>query len=128
MDYFDKNSQIMKHFLRPRNVGKINKPDGVGHVGNIYCGDIMELYIKVKDNKIIDAKFKTYGCAAAIASTSALTELVKGKTLKQALAISNKKIREILGEMPKHKYHCTVLAEQALKSAIEDYQKKHEKK
>lgn len=88
------------------------------------CGDIMDFYIKVKDDKIVDAKFLTYGCAAAIASTSVLTELVKGKTIDQALEVSNKKIKEVLGEMPPRKYHCTVLAEQALKAAIEDYQKK----
>lgn len=125
MGCFDEDSQIMEHFLHPRNVGKMDKPDGIGHVGNPMCGDIMDLYIKVKDNKIVDAKFQTYGCAAAIASNSVLTELIKGKTIKQALVISNKKIKQVLGEMPKHKYHCTVLAEQALKSAIEDYQKKH---
>ncbi len=125
MGCFDEDSQIMDHFLHPRNVGKMDKPDATGHVGNPYCGDIMELYLKLEDDKIIDAKFQTFGCGAAIASTSVLTELIKGKTIKQALEISNKKIREILGEMPVHKYHCTVLAEQALKSALEDYQKKH---
>lgn len=127
MGCFDENSQIMEHFLHPRNVGKMDNPDGVGHIGNPMCGDIMELYIKVKNRKIIDAKFLTYGCAAAIASTSVLTELIKGKTVDQVLKISNKKIKQVLGEMPVHKYHCTVLAEQALRSAIEDYQKKHAK-
>ena len=125
MGCFDENSEIMDHFLHPRNVGKLDNPDAIGKVGNMMCGDIMEIYLKVKDNVIEDVKFQTFGCAAAIASTSVLTELVKGKTIDQSLEISNKKIREILGEMPKHKYHCTVLAEQALKSAIEDYQKKH---
>lgn len=124
MGCFDENSQIMDHFLHPRNVGKMDKPDGIGKIGNPLCGDIMELHIKVKDNIITDAKFQTYGCAAAIASTSVLTELVKGKDIKQALKISNQKIKEVLGEMPKHKYHCTILAEQALKAAIKDYQKK----
>jgi len=125
MGCFDENSQIMDHFLHPRNVGKIDNPDGVGKIGNPMCGDIMEFFIKVKDGKIIEAKFQTYGCAAAIASTSILTELIIGKTIDQALKISNRKIREVLGEIPKHKYHCTVLAEQALKAAIEDYKKKY---
>lgn len=128
MGQFDKNSELMDHFLHPRNVGKIADPDGTGKVGNVVCGDIMEIYLKVKDNVIKDVKFQTFGCAAAIASTSVLTELVKGKTVDQALEISNKKIREILGEVPAHKYHCTVLAEQALKDAINDYQKKSEQK
>ncbi|MBU4370149.1 iron-sulfur cluster assembly scaffold protein [Patescibacteria group bacterium] len=121
MGCFDENSEIMEHFFHPRNVGKIDNPDAIGHVGNPKCGDIMDLYLKIKDNIIIDAKFQTYGCAAAIASTSVLTELIKGKSIYEALKISNKKIREVLGEMPPHKYHCTVLAEQALKAAIEDY-------
>lgn len=125
MEQFDKNSELMNHFLHPRNVGKLDNPDAVGKVGNVVCGDIMEIYLKVEDNVIEDVKFQTFGCAAAIASTSVLTELVKGKTIKEALEISNKKIREILGEMPAHKYHCTVLAEQALKDAIENYQKKN---
>lgn len=126
MGCFDEDSKIMEHFLNPRNVGEIKNPDGKGKIGNPTCGDIMEFFIKVKDNKIVEAKFKTYGCAAAIASTSILTELIIGKTIDEALEISNQKIREVLGKMPKHKYHCTVLAEQALKSAIEDYQKRNE--
>jgi len=125
MGCFDENSEIMEHFLHPRNVGKIDEPDAIGKVGNAMCGDIMEIYLKVKDNIIKDIKFQTYGCVAAIASMSVLTEMVKGKSIDEALKISNKKIRELLGEMPKHKYHCTVLAEQALKAAIEDYKKKH---
>ncbi len=128
MGCFDENSEIMDHFLHPRNVGKLDNPDAIGKVGNMMCGDIMEIYLKVKDNVIEDIKFQTFGCAAAIASTSVLTELVKGKIIDQALEISNKKIREILGEMPKHKYHCTVLAEQALKNAIENYKKKRDQK
>lgn len=125
MGCFDEDSKIMEHFLNPRNVGEIKNPDGKGRIGNPTCGDIMEFFIKVEDDKIVDAKFKTYGCAAAIASTSILTELIIGKKIDKALEISNKKIREVLGKIPKHKYHCTVLAEQALKAAIEDYQKKH---
>ncbi|MDD5173158.1 MAG: iron-sulfur cluster assembly scaffold protein [Patescibacteria group bacterium] len=128
MGQFDKNSELMDHFLHPRNVGKLDNPDAIGKVGNITCGDIMEIYLKVENNIIKNIKFQTFGCAAAIASTSVLTELVKGKTLEEALKISSKRIREILGEMPPHKYHCTVLAEQALKDAIENYQKKSEKK
>jgi len=128
MGCFDESGQLMEHFLHPRNVGKIDNADGVGHIGNPMCGDIMDLYIKVEDNKIVDAKFQTYGCAAAIASTSILTELVKGKTIEEALELSSKKIREVLGQMPAHKYHCTVLAEQALKAAIEDYQTKRQEK
>ena len=128
MGCFDENSEIMEHFFHPRNVGKIDNPDAIGKIGNAMCGDIMELYLKIKDSKIIDAKFQTFGCAAAISSTSVLTELIKGKTIDQALKISNKKIREILGKMPPHKYHCTVLAEQALKDAIENYKKKHASK
>ncbi len=128
MGCFDENGQLMEHFLHPRNVGKIENADGIGHIGNPMCGDIMDLYIKVEAHKIVDAKFQTYGCAAAIASTSVLTEMIKGKTIDEALRLSNKKIVEILGKMPAHKYHCTILAEQALKSAINDYQKKHEKK
>ncbi len=124
MKFLEENSQLMDHFLHPRNVGKIDKADGIGNVGNATCGDIMEISLKVKNNIIEDIKFHTYGCAAAISSTSVLTELVKGKTIEKALEISNKKIRDILGEMPKYKYHCTVLAEQALKAAIEDYKKK----
>ena len=125
MGCFDENSEIMEHFFHPRNVGKIDKPDATSKVGNAMCGDIMEIYLKVKDNIIKDIKFQTYGCAVAIASTSVLTELVKEKSIDEALKMSNKKIRELLGEMPKNKYHCTVLAEQALKTAIEDYKKKH---
>ena len=128
MGCFDENSEIMEHFFHPRNVGKMDEPDATGKIGNAMCGDIMEIYLKVKDNVIEDVKFQTYGCAAAIASTSVLTELVKGKSIDEALKISNKKIREILGEMPQHKYHCTVLAEQTLKDAIEDYKKKHKEK
>lgn len=121
---FKENSKIMDHFFHPRNMGVMESPDAMGKIGNPMCGDIMHIYLKIEDNIIKDIKFQTYGCAVAIASTSVLTELVKGKTLAQAKKISNKKIREVLGEMPVHKYHCTILAEQALKSAIENYEKK----
>jgi len=115
------SKKVMDHFKNPRNVGEIENPDGVGHVGNPVCGDIMELYIKVEDEIIVDAKFKTFGCGAAIATSSIVTELVKGKNIKEALKISNKAVAEALDGLPPVKMHCSVLAEEALKSAIEDY-------
>jgi nitrogen fixation NifU-like protein len=122
------NQKVMDHFKNPRNVGEIEKPDGVGHVGNPVCGDIMELYIKVKDDTIVDAKFRTFGCGAAIATSSMVTEMVKGKNLKEALKISNKAVAEALDGLPAVKMHCSVLAEKALKSAVEDYLSKFKKK
>lgn len=121
------SQKVMEHFMHPRNVGQIENPDGVGHVGNPICGDIMELYIKVKDNIIVDAKFKTFGCGAAIATSSMVTELVKGKTIEQALEISNKTVAEALDGLPPVKMHCSMLAEEALKLAIENYLKKQKK-
>jgi nitrogen fixation NifU-like protein len=118
--------KVMDHFLNPRNVGEIPDADGVGSVGNPVCGDIMKLYIKVKDGKIVDAKFKTFGCGAAIATSSMVTELVKGKSLEEALTISNQAVAEALGGLPPVKMHCSVLAEEALKSAIENY-RQHQK-
>ena len=115
------SDKVMEHFKNPRNVGEIDNPDGIGHVGNPVCGDIMELYIKVNDNTIVDAKFKTFGCGAAIATSSMLTEMVKGKSISEALEISNKTVAEALDGLPPIKMHCSVLAEEALKSAIEDY-------
>jgi len=115
------SQKVMEHFMHPRNVGQIENPDGVGHVGNPICGDIMELYIRVKDNIIVDAKFKTFGCGAAIATSSMVTEMVKGKTIEQALKISNKTVAEALDGLPPVKMHCSMLAEDALKLAIEDY-------
>jgi nitrogen fixation NifU-like protein len=115
------SEKVMEHFKNPRNVGEMENPDGVGHVGNPVCGDIMELYIKVTDSIIVDAKFKTFGCGAAIATSSMVTELVKGKSIKEALKISNKAVAEALDGLPPVKMHCSVLAEEALKSAIEDY-------
>jgi nitrogen fixation NifU-like protein len=111
----------MEHFKNPRNVGEMENPDGVGHVGNPVCGDIMELYIKVKDGIIVDAKFRTFGCGAAIATSSMVTEIVKGKSIEEALKISNKAVVEALDGLPPVKVHCSVLAEDALKAAIEDY-------
>ena len=115
------NEKVMEHFKNPRNVGEMENPSGTGHVGNAICGDIMELYIKVKDDIIVDAKFKTFGCGAAIATSSMVTEIVKGKTVEEALKISNKAVAEALGGLPPVKMHCSILAEDALKSAIEDY-------
>ena len=119
-------TKVMEHFMHPRNVGDMPDADGVGHVGNPVCGDIMEMYIKVERDTITDAKFKTFGCGAAIATSSMVTELVKGKSVEEALKISNEEVTEMLGGLPKRKLHCSVLAEEALKSAIEDYRKKLE--
>ena len=115
------SEQVMAHFRNPRNVGEIENADGIGHVGNPVCGDIMELYIKVNGDIIVDAKFKTFGCGAAIATSSMVTELVKGKSVAEALKISNRAVAEALGGLPPIKMHCSVLAEEALKSAIDDY-------
>ncbi len=118
------SKKVQQHLRNPKNVGEIKNPDGVGKVGNPVCGDIMELYIKVKDGVIKNAKFKTFGCGAAIATSSMVTELVKGKTVEEALEISNSAVAKALGGLPPIKMHCSVLAEEALKSAIEDYLKK----
>ena len=115
------SERVMEHFRNPRNVGEIENPDGVGRVGNPVCGDIMELYIKVKDGVITDAKFKTFGCGAAIATSSMVTELVKNRTIDEALKISNWAVAEALGGLPPIKMHCSVLAEEALKKALDDY-------
>ena len=118
------SEKVMEHFKNPRNVGEIENPDGIGHVGNAVCGDVMELYIKVEDGIIVDAKFKTFGCGAAIATSSMVTELVMGKKVEEALKISNRAVAEALGGLPSIKMHCSVLAEEALKSAIDDYMNK----
>ena len=122
------SEKVMDHFKNPRNVGEMENPDGVGYVGNPVCGDIMELYIKVKDGTIVDAKFKTFGCGAAIATSSMVTEMVKGKSIEEALKISNKAVAEALDGLPPVKMHCSVLAEEALKSAIDDYLNKSKSK
>jgi len=122
------SEKVMEHFRNPRNVGEMENPDGVGRVGNPVCGDIMELYIKVKDGIIADAKFKTFGCGAAIATSSMVTEMVKGKSIEEALKISNRTVAEALDGLPPVKMHCSVLAEEALKSAIEDYLNKSKEK
>ncbi len=121
------SEKVMDHFKNPRNVGEITNPDGIGHVGNPVCGDIMELYIKVNNGTIVDAKFKTFGCGAAIATSSMVTEMVKGKTIEEALKISNRAVAEALDGLPPIKMHCSVLAEEALKLAIEDYYSKGKK-
>ena len=118
------SAKVMDHFQNPRNVGEIENPDGVGEIGNPVCGDIMKLYIKVKDNRIIDAKFKTFGCGAAIATSSMITELVKDKTLEEAENISKKTVAEALDGLPAPKMHCSNLAADALHKAIEDYKSK----
>jgi len=117
--------KVMQHFQKPKNYGKIKDADGKGRVGNERCGDIMEVYITVKDNKIKDCKFKTFGCPAAISASDVLCELCKGKTLKQALNITAKDITDYLDGLPKLKTHCSVLGKEALKKAIENYEKKN---
>lgn len=122
------SKKVMDHFLNPRNVGEIKDADGVGEVGNPVCGDIMRMYIKVKDNVITDIKFLTYGCGAAVATSSMVTEMVKGKTIEEALEITNKQVAEALDGLPPIKMHCSILAEEGIKAAIDDYKKKHDKK
>lgn len=116
--------RVMDHFLHPRNTGDIPDASGVGTVGNPICGDIMKMFIKVENDVIVDVKFKTFGCGAAIATSSMVTEMVKGKTIEEALKISNRAVAEALGGLPPVKMHCSVLAEQALRSALADYYKK----
>ncbi len=112
---------VMDHFMHPRNVGSIDNADGVGEVGNAKCGDIMKMYLKIKDGVIEDVKFETFGCGSAIASSSIATEMIKGKTIDEALALTNKDVVDALGGLPAHKLHCSVLAEEAIKSAVKDY-------
>ncbi len=119
------NEKVMAAFQNPKNVGEIEDYDGIGTVGNEVCGDIMQITIKVKDGVITDAKFKTFGCAAAVATSSTATEMVKGLTLDEALKITNKKVVETLEGLPPQKIHCSVLAEEAIKKAIEDYRSRH---
>ena len=116
---------VMDHFLHPRNVGEIADADGVGEVGNAKCGDIMKMYLKIRDNVIQDVKFETFGCGSAIASSSMATEMIKGKTIDQALAVTNRQVVDALGGLPAHKLHCSVLAEESIKSAIKDYYDRH---
>ena len=112
---------VMDHFMHPRNVGEIADADGVGEVGNAKCGDIMKMYLKIKDGKIEDVKFETFGCGSAIASSSMATELIKGKTIDEALAVTNKQVVDALGGLPAYKLHCSVLAEESIKAAVKNY-------
>jgi len=121
------NEKVMQHFMNPQNVGDIKDADGIGEVGNPVCGDMMTFYIKVKDNKLEDVKFKTFGCGAAIAVSSMVSQIAKGKTLEEALKITNKDVAEELGGLPKNKMHCSNLGADALHAAIKDYMKKHAK-
>lgn len=113
--------QVMEHFEHPRNVGEIPDANGVGEVGNAKCGDIMKMFLKIENGIIVDVKFKTYGCASAIATSSIATEMIKGQPIEKALELSNKAVVEALGGLPAHKIHCSVLAEQAIKAALADY-------
>lgn len=122
------SEKVMEHFRNPRNVGEIPDADGVGKAGNPICGDVMAIYIKVEDDVIVDIKFQTFGCGAAIATSSMVTELVKGKTIEEALRITNRTVAEALGGLPPVKMHCSLLAEQGLKAAIEDYNKRKDGK
>ncbi len=116
--------QVMDHFMHPRNMGEIENADGVGEVGNAKCGDIMKMFLKIDGGVITDCKFKTYGCASAIATSSIATEMIKGHTVQEAVGLSNKAVVEALGGLPAHKIHCSVLAEQAIKAALRDYYQK----
>ena len=118
------SEKVMDHFLHPRNIGDMENPDGVGEVGNPKCGDIMKIFLRIRDNRVEDAKFMTFGCGAAIASSSMATELVKGKTLEEAWEITNKSVAEALEGLPPIKMHCSVLAEEAIHNAINDYRQK----
>ena len=120
------SEKVMDHFRNPRNVGQIDDADGIGEVGNAKCGDIMRMYLKIDENQIItDVKFNTFGCGSAIATSSMATELIKGKTVKEALELSNKAVVEALDGLPVHKLHCSVLAEQAVRAAVKDYYDRH---
>jgi len=119
--YTDK---VVDHYQNPRNMGELDDPDGVGVVGNPVCGDMMQIQIKVQGERIEDVKFKTFGCGAAIATTSVATELIKGKTIEEALQVTNQDVIEVLGSLPPVKVHCSLLAEQAIRAAVEDYRSK----
>ena len=118
------SEKVMDHFLHPRNVGNIEDADGVGEVGNAKCGDIMKMYLKINDDIITDVKFETFGCASAIASSSMATELIKGQRVEEAMTLTNKAVAEALDGLPDYKMHCSVLAEEAIRAALEDYHKK----
>jgi nitrogen fixation NifU-like protein len=116
---------VMEHFTNPRNVGVIDDADGIGKVGNPMCGDVMEMFIKVEDDHIDDVKFRTFGCGAAIATSSIATEMIKGKSLDEAVSLSNKAVADALGGLPAQKMHCSNLAADAVRAAVEDYRTKH---
>ena len=120
------SEKVMDHFLHPRNVGVIEDADAVGEVGNAKCGDIMKMYLKIEDDVIQDVKFETFGCGSAIASSSMDTEMIKGKPLSEAMQLTNKAVTEALDGLPAHKLHCSVLAEEAIQSALEDYRRRQE--
>lgn len=119
------SKKVMDHFRNPRNVGIIENADGIGEVGNAKCGDIMKIYLKIENNIIVDVKFETFGCGSAIASSSMATELIKGKPLSEALSLTNRAVAEALDGLPPHKMHCSVLAEEAIKKAVQDYYEKN---
>ena len=119
------SEKVMDHFTHPRNVGVIENADGIGEVGNAKCGDIMKIYLKIENDIIEDVKFETFGCGSAIASSSMATEMIKGKSIQEALSLTNKAVAEALDGLPAHKMHCSVLAEEAIHAAIKDYQEKH---
>lgn len=119
------SEKVMDHFRNPRNVGEITDADGIGEVGNPKCGDIMKMYLKIENDVIVDVKFKTFGCGSAIASSSMATEMVKGKSIQEAMKVTNKAVAEALDGLPPVKMHCSVLAEQAIKAALLDYSKRH---
>ena len=119
------SEKVMDHFRNPRNVGVIENADGVGEVGNAKCGDIMKIYLKIENDTIADAKFETFGCGSAIASSSMATELIKGRPVSEALSLTNKAVAEALDGLPAHKLHCSVLAEEAIKKALQDYYEKN---
>ncbi len=122
------SEKVMEHFRHPRNVGVIEDPDGVGEVGNAKCGDIMKMYLKIEGDMVVDAKFETFGCGSAIASSSMATELIIGKPLSEVAKLTNKAVAEALDGLPAYKMHCSVLAEEAIQSALEDYYGKHPEK
>ena len=115
------SEKVMDHFLNPRNIGVIEDADGIGEVGNAKCGDIMKIYLKIKDGIVVDVKFETFGCGSAIASSSMATELIKGKPLEEVKELTNKAVTEALDGLPAHKLHCSVLAEEAIQNALDDY-------
>ena len=122
------SEKVMDHFRNPRNVGVIEDADGVGEVGNAKCGDIMKMYLKIDDDIISDVKFETFGCASAVASSSMATELIKGQPVDEAMKLTNKAVAEALDGLPAYKMHCSVLAEEAIKNALDDYYSKHPEK